>query len=68
MTTETPLIYTSKGNVPIDTLEYKTIWDDQENYISFTEQYYDGEELVKSSTHVYSKKPLEFASENGSLS
>lgn len=68
MTTETPLIWTSKGNVPIDTLEYKTIWDDTDNYISFTEQYHDGEELVKSSTHVYSKKPLEFASENGTIS
>jgi hypothetical protein len=67
MTTEVPLIYTSKGNVPIDSLEYKTIWDDNENYISFTEQYFDGDELVKSSTHVYSKKPLEFTSESGSL-
>ena len=68
MTTEAPLIWTSKGNVQIDSLEYKTSWDDQDDYISFTEQYFNGEELVKSSTHVYSKKPLEFASESGTIS
>ena len=55
-----PLIWTSKGNLPVTDLQYKTYWEDAEQYTAFTEQYFLGEELVKSSTHVYSKKPLEF--------
>ncbi len=56
---ETPLIWTSKGNLPIEDLRYETLWNNQDQYISFTENYYLDDELIKSSTHVYSKNPLE---------
>lgn len=57
---QTPLIWTSKGNLPVTDLQYSTYWADAPEYTAFTEQYRLGEEIVKSSTHVYSKKPLEF--------
>ncbi len=63
-----PLIYTINGNVPINSLKHKIIWKYNGNCIVLTDNYYSGRKLVKSSTHVYSKKPLIFASENGSLS
>jgi hypothetical protein len=55
MTTEIPLIWTTKGNLPIADLEYKTEWFDHPEYMTFSEKYFLGEELVKSSVHVYSK-------------
>lgn len=52
---EEPLIWTINGNVPIVSLEYKTSWIDNEDYITFNEQYFLGDELVKSNSHVYNK-------------
>ena len=52
---DAPLIYTSKGNVPIDSLTYETAWDDQPDYTKFVERYRDASgEVVKESAHVYS--------------
>jgi len=56
---EAPLIWTTKGNIPVSDLHYRTQWQITEEYISFTESYFLGDELVKSSTHVHSNKPLE---------
>lgn len=51
-----PLIFTSKGNVPLSTLTLETEWDLQETYIKFVERYRDSTgEVVKESAHVYSK-------------
>lgn len=52
----TPLIYTSRGNVPISDVTLETAWDVQETYIKFTERYRaaDGE-IVKESAHVYDR-------------
>ena len=59
MNEDTPLIYTSKGNVPIDTLRYEHRWSETEDYVSFEEIWYDQSgELVKNSRHVLAKKPL----------
>jgi hypothetical protein len=52
-----PVIYTSKGNVPISSLTYQTAWDVQEGYIKFMERYLDSSgEVVKESAHVYDRK------------
>lgn len=52
-----PLIYTTKGNVPIASLTYSTDWDVQDAYIKFTERYKDASgEVVKESAHVYDRK------------
>ena len=53
----TPLIYTSKGNVPVESLRLETNWDIQDSYIKFTERYRDElGEIVKESAHVYDRK------------
>lgn len=51
-----PLIWTTKGNLPISSLTYETAWDVQETYIKFTERHRDASgEVVKESAHVYDK-------------
>lgn len=52
---EEPLIYTTKGNVPIASLAYSTSWEDRPDSITFVEEYRDGEEIVKRAVHVLSK-------------
>lgn len=52
-----PLIYTSKGNVPIASLVYQTKWDVTDDFCKFTERYLDANgEVVKESAHVYDRK------------
>jgi hypothetical protein len=57
---QVPLIWTSKGNLPVESLRYVHGWSETETYISFEERWYaeDGE-LVKNNTHVYSKRGVE---------
>jgi hypothetical protein len=55
-----PLIYTSKGNVPIASLTYETAWDVQDAYIKFVERYRDASgEVVKESAHVYDRQGVQ---------
>ena len=57
-----PLIYTSKGNVPIASLAYETEWTVNDDYIKFVERHRDASgEVVKESAHVYDRKGV-FAS------
>jgi hypothetical protein len=49
--TEVPLIYTKNGNLPISDLELKTIWDFEPTGITFIEDYYQSDELVRRSVH-----------------
>lgn len=52
-----PLIYTSKGNIPVASLKLETQWDVNEDFIKFTERYRDESgEVVKESAHVYDRK------------
>lgn len=54
--TDKPLIWTTKGNVPIEDLTYQTAWDVTDAYIKFVERYLDASgEVVKESAHVYDK-------------
>lgn len=48
----TPLIWTTKGNLPIEELRHEVEWDVQPDQVIFKERYYLGEELVKESAHV----------------
>lgn len=50
-----PLIYTTKGNLPIASLEYSHAWDNQSDAIVFSETYKLNGEIVKRSVHVLSK-------------
>jgi hypothetical protein len=54
-----PLIYTTKGNLPVNSLTYSHRWEDTPDYTKFIETYtFDGE-VVRESVHVMGKKPLD---------
>ena len=68
MTEEIPLIYTSKGNIPISNLEHSVRWDIQEGrYIKFTEIHTLNGEVVRESPHIFSYVPLDIVSEQGEI-
>lgn len=46
-----PLIYTTNGNVPIAGLRHEVEWRISDDVIVFIERYFDGEEVVKESSH-----------------
>jgi hypothetical protein len=52
---EEPLIYTSKGNLPVASLEYSYAWDDRPDAVVFSETYKLDGEVVKHAVHVRSK-------------
>ena len=53
-----PLIHTSRGNLPVASLEYATRWEDAQDYIKFVETYKLDGEVVRESAHVYAKRGL----------
>ena len=57
---EEPLIYTSKGNIPLSRLTCERHWDHQpDRYIKFVERYLLDGEVVKESAHVLSLQSFE---------
>ena len=60
-----PLIYTSKGNLPIKDLEFKYWWVDDEEQVSYHEQYLLNGEVVKESAAVKLKKVPSIIGEQG---
>lgn len=50
---EKPLIYTSKGNLPVDDLELKVEWEFSTGHIACKEIYLLDGEIVKQGAHVY---------------
>lgn len=53
--TEAPMIYTTKGNMPVADLEYLTAWQETEDYVKFVEIYKLNGEVVRESAHVLSR-------------
>lgn len=62
-----PLIYTTKGNVPITSLAYSTDWDIQDGYFKFTETYRLDGEIVRQSAHVYDRNGVGSVAEAANL-
>ena len=60
-----PLIYTSKGNLPIKDLEYKYWWTENDEHVAYHEQYLLGDEVVKESAAVKLKKVPSILGEQG---
>ncbi len=57
--TEEPLIYTSKGNVPIASLKFEHKWEDTPDSMVYIEEYRDETgEVVKRSAAVYLKRGM----------
>lgn len=50
-TTAEPLIWTTKGNLPVASLRYETAWHDDEKQVIFRERYYLDDELVRQNVH-----------------
>lgn len=57
---DTPLIWTSKGNLPTSSLQYATRWEDAPTYTKFVETYTLDGEVVRESAHVLAKRGLSF--------
>lgn len=57
---DVPLIYTAKGNVPVDSLDYSKEWEFGEEIVWFREFWRDREtgEIVKNNVHGYALKGL----------
>jgi hypothetical protein len=53
-----PLIYTTKGNLPEESLRLEPEWVDTADFTKLILRYYLGDEIVKESAHVYGKRPL----------
>jgi len=56
MNKETPLIWTERGNLPLEALQYDARWEVTDDYIKFIEVYRSDGEVVRESAHVLSLK------------
>lgn len=56
--TDTPLIHTIKGNLPIADLQYETRWEVTDDYTKLIETYSLNGEVVRQSAHVLAKRGL----------
>lgn len=62
------MIWTSRGNVRIDSLTLSTHWDVNDQYVKFGERYTDSTgEIVKESAHVYHFGRLTASGETGTF-
>ena len=53
-----PLVYTTKGNLPISSLEYFYWWENTEDYMKFVQGYKLDGEVIKQEAHAYLKKGI----------
>ena len=53
-----PVMFTAKGNIPLDAMRYETEWTADIHYVMFSERWFLDEELVKSNSHCYGANPL----------
>lgn len=54
-----PLVFTSKGNLPLSLLKYSHKWLEDDVAITFVEEYRLDDEVVKRSAHSRLKQGLE---------
>jgi hypothetical protein len=62
-----PLIFTSKGNVPVDSLRYEHRWQDNAKCVVLQEFWFDGDEIVKNNVHVMAKDGLVIGGEQAQM-
>lgn len=53
---QVPMIWTTHGNMPVEILEYKTLWEETPEDVLMAEEYRYQGELVRRSVHVYRKQ------------
>ena len=64
---EKPLIWTTKGNLPEDSLRHEISWVTSDEEISLIERYFLGDEEVKKNVHVLKLRGISTESEAGGL-
>jgi hypothetical protein len=47
-----PLIWTTKGNLPVASLHYEVSWNILKDQVQFHERYFQGDELVRENSHI----------------
>jgi len=47
-----PLIWTTKGNLPVASLRYEVSWNMLKDQVQFNERYFQGDELVRENSHI----------------
>lgn len=62
-----PLIWTTKGNIPLVGLTHQTEWRITEKVIVFIERYLLGDEVVKESSHVKLLDGVETSADVGKI-
>lgn len=62
-----PLIWTTKGNLPISSLQYRHQWTDTPAETTLVEEYLLGEEIVKRNVHVMLKQGILSDTEAGGV-
>lgn len=61
---EEPLVYTSRGNMPLSELTYRHEWLEDDIAITFVEEYLHKGEVVKRSAHSRLKQGLDTLIQN----
>ena len=65
---DVPLIYTSKGNLPLESLKVSVEWQETDDYIACIETYKDSTgEVVKQSPHIRLKRGVGIEPALGSI-
>lgn len=64
---EIPLIWTSKGNLPVTDLEERVVWTDNPDETILAHEHWLGDECVKRSVHVYKRTGVETLSQIGAM-
>lgn len=54
-----PLVFTSRGNLPVASLAYSVRWEENDQGIEFHEEYRLDGELVRNNVHIRLKKGLD---------
>ena len=65
--TDEPLIYTSKGNLPVKDLEYRHGWVDNDVETRLVQEWLLGDEVVKRSEHIFLKNGIQCKTEIAKL-
>lgn len=55
---EVPLIYTSKGNLPVESLKERVVWVDNAEETICAHEFWLEDECVKRSVHIYKRQGL----------
>lgn len=64
---DTPMIYTSKGNLPLADLRSAVVWTDNENETICASESWLGDECVRREVHIYKRKGESVLSQARSL-